>query len=167
MGLFWVCARLFARLASASNPRGLSSLSGKECSLGEPGGRVEGVIEGACRELEEGLSVETWSRPERFEGEGERETIPEAMEDRPGLPMERNTVSRVFSIFRRERVSCSCFLTFVLLEEHQNTSQAYPRAIYLTSTSACPYSTLRICTYGCLPHNVCMAALAPLRRTSF
>jgi hypothetical protein len=40
-------------------------------------------------------------------GEGERETMPEAME---GLPMERKTVSRVCSIFRKDRVRSSCFL---------------------------------------------------------
>ena len=43
----------------------------------------------------------------RSAGDGEREIIPEA---RLGFPMERRTVSIVFSIFRRERVRISCFL---------------------------------------------------------
>jgi hypothetical protein len=41
------------------------------------------------------------------EGDGEREIIPETM---LGLPIDLRTVSRVFSILRRERVRSSCFL---------------------------------------------------------
>lgn len=41
------------------------------------------------------------------EGEGEREIMPDAM---LGLPMDLKTVSRVFSILRRDRVKISCFL---------------------------------------------------------
>jgi hypothetical protein len=44
------------------------------------------------------------------EGEGERDTIPEA---RLGLPIERKTVSSVRSIFLRDRVNISCFLNRV------------------------------------------------------
>jgi hypothetical protein len=40
-------------------------------------------------------------------GEGERESMPDAMD---GLPIDRRTVSRVRSILRRERVRSSCFL---------------------------------------------------------
>lgn len=40
-------------------------------------------------------------------GDGDRETMPETI---LGFPMERRTVSKVFSILRRDRESNSCFL---------------------------------------------------------
>jgi hypothetical protein len=42
------------------------------------------------------------------DGEGDREAIPEESDERPGALIERRTVSSVFSIFRNERVNCSC-----------------------------------------------------------
>lgn len=101
------CARRLAREASARRPRGLRALSGREWSFGEEGwGKVE--VDG------EGEGEEEWARRAWVEfwvvgsaGEGEREIMPEA---RLGFPMERRTVSSVFSIFRRERVRISCFL---------------------------------------------------------
>lgn len=41
------------------------------------------------------------------EGEGERDTIPDAI---PGFPIARNTVSRVRSTFLSDLVRISCFL---------------------------------------------------------
>lgn len=39
---FAICALLFAKLASANRPKGVNELSGKECNLGDPGGKVRG-----------------------------------------------------------------------------------------------------------------------------
>ena len=60
---------------------------------GESGG--DGVASRGCDPC-------TW-----FDGDGDREIMPEAM---LGLPNERSTVSSVRSILRRERVRISCFL---------------------------------------------------------
>jgi len=101
------CARRLAREASARRPRGLRALSGREWSFGEEGcGKAE--AEGEGEEEEEWARrawVVFWALGSA--GEGEREIMPEA---RLGFPMERRTVSIVFSIFRRERVRISCFL---------------------------------------------------------
>lgn len=55
----------------------------------------------------EGEASKAWVFSIWLEGEGDLDIHPEAMS---GLPIERRTVSNVRSIFRRERVSSSCFL---------------------------------------------------------
>lgn len=106
-------ARRLARLASASRPSGLRLLSGKEWSFGDVGGLNTG---GLASEVGEG----GWSVCERracvallqgFGGDGDRETMPDAM---LGLPIDLSTVSKVRSIFLRDLVRSSCFLVLEL-----------------------------------------------------
>ena len=114
VGWFWLCKRRFARLASASMPSGFSSLSGKECNLGEPGCCKEARLADLRGGGGDGVIRVAWVLSP-VSGEGDRDSISEAMEVMLGFPMERRTVSSVFSILRSERVNCSCFLALLLL----------------------------------------------------
>lgn len=110
-------ARRLARLASASKPSGLRLLSGNEWSFGELGGPC--VLEGGGEKLAAAVGDGGWSAQERrawvallaFIGEGDRETMPDAM---LGLPIDLSTVSRVRSIFLSDLVKSSCFLVLKL-----------------------------------------------------
>ncbi len=79
-------------------------LSGREWGFGDAGGWLGKTVDAAMGEGD--LARRAWVVfcPE---GEGEREIMPDAI---LGLPMDLKTVSRVFSILRRERVKISCFL---------------------------------------------------------
>ena len=78
--------------------------------MGDPGRKSPGdgsACSGGDGEFRSGWACTGWLWAE---GEGVRDTMPEATALIPGLLMDRSTVSRVRSILRNERVSSSCFL---------------------------------------------------------
>lgn len=163
VGLDWLAiwALLFDKLASASRPKGVSELSGNECSLGDPGKKSSAdpsTCGGGDGEFNNACVCAVWLAAE---GEGDRETIPEAKALIPGLLMDRKTVSNVRSILRRERVSNSCFLCVCFMLEMKDIDHDG-----LTLKISCHDLILQICTH-CSPFDSAgMGDPAQLLRTS-